>query len=143
MCFTGNVPSKKSLHCANIFLLRMQLCNHEDTQPVNRFKRLKGCLECCKCERMRFHCAFAHLRGGNIVYGVLKTIGVGAGKLLGVRRIFSRISPNVLAKYFGPLFVRIFSETGLRVILGAIFARIFREFAQILMDFAKVFTDFA
>jgi len=39
----------------------------------------------------------------------ITSIGVRAGKFLEVRRIFARISPNLLEK-FGSLFVRLFSH---------------------------------
>jgi len=46
-------------------LVRMQLSNHVATQPVKAFQALQRLcdvytifyLECCKCARMRFHCA--------------------------------------------------------------------------------------
>ena len=53
--------------------------------------------------------------------------------------------PQLARKIFGPLFVHedhILDDLKKSVILGAIFAFIFREFAQIFRDFAKVFTDF-
>ena len=68
-------------------------------------------------------------------------MGVGAGKFLGVRKIFARISPIVPEKFS--------EEESLHVIfsnqttLGPIFARILRKFAQIFRGFAQVFTDFA
>jgi len=36
-----SVPSKKFLHWANVFLVRIQLRTHADTQLVKRFKRWK------------------------------------------------------------------------------------------------------
>ena len=86
--------------------------------------------------------------------------GVGAGKFLGVRKIFARIFPNLpeKQKVFRQLFVRIFSPTRImrtfsemtsnaifskQTTFGAIFVRIFRKFAQILWDFVNTFNDFA
>jgi len=90
------------------------------------------------------------------------TVGVGAGKFLGVQRIFAQISLNLPEKNFGHFLCKYFSwrpyfgwlpKKGLDVILdanfsnqstlGAIFAHVFREFAQIFRDFARVFADFA
>ena len=55
-CVYQAVFSIRKFYIAQICLLvNMQLHNHVNTHPVKRFKRLKGCLECCK--NMRFHCA--------------------------------------------------------------------------------------
>jgi len=57
----NSVPSKKIHTDQKFVLMRTQLRNHVDTQPAKRFKRCKGYAllnsVCCKCARMRFHCA--------------------------------------------------------------------------------------
>jgi len=78
-------------------------------------------------------------------------MGAGAGKFLGVRKILAQNFPNLpkkLQKMSLPT-----QEKSLHVIwspffsnqstMGAIFARIFREFAEIIRGFTKVFTYFA
>jgi len=94
-------------------------------------------------------------------------IGAGAGKFLGVWRIFDRkifgqlvlLSPNKRIPFFEVqlrekvfhtccmLFFQNSAHLGAiflnQTTLGAICARIFRQFAQIFGDFAKVFADFA
>jgi len=98
-----------------------------------------------------------------------RCIGVKAGKSLGVRKIFARISPNLpekfssnfLCEYFLPhsswrLFFGTTSKKGLYVILQVLsaifwnqttlrmmFACMFRALAQIFRVFANIFIDFA
>jgi len=52
----------------------------------------------------------ALLKGGQWRQRCLFIIGVGAGKSLGVRRIFARISPNLPEKFFVQFFLQIFSQ---------------------------------
>jgi len=86
-------------------------------------------------------------------------IGVGAGKFLGVRRLFSQISPNLLEKFLCDLCPQILSREdhenpsfGMFSIkkvfmcvlwtLGAIFwnqTTFATIFAQIFRDFARIF----
>ena len=72
--------------------------------------------------------------------GSKPTIRVGAGKFLGVRRIFARIFPNLSEKLLGHFLCKCFlmktvvgmtSKKSLHVIFGAIFTRIFIEFAMV------------
>ena len=84
---------------------------------------------------------------------MVQHIGVGAGKIFGVRMIFARILPNLLEKLHEKwptkmLFMLFWTP------LGAIFAHIFRHlprfsgilwrfseiFAQISTDFSRIFT---
>jgi len=61
---TNSVPVR-TFYIEQIFVLvRMQFHNHVDAQPVKRIERATRCVydikfECCKCARMRFHCANA------------------------------------------------------------------------------------
>jgi len=94
------------------------------------------------------------------------SIGVGAGKFLSVRRIFSRISPNFSEKRLGRSLCEHFlkqnffwddlQKRGFHMILqklvgifsnqttlGAIFSQIFRDFARIFTDFAQISKYFA
>jgi len=76
---------------------------------------------------------------------VVQHIGVGAGKILGVRMIFARILPNLPKKlhkkvtyksflcYFGCHFCSYFQA----------FAKIFRDFVKVFWDFAQISTDFS
>ena len=61
-------------------------------------------------------------------------IGVGAGKILGVRMIFARILTN-----FPENWAPVFSN---QKMLGAIFAHTFTEFVKVFRDFALMLKDF-
>ena len=95
----------------------------------------------------------------------LFSIGVGAGRFFGVRRISPRISPNLPRKFLCDFCLRVFSHKDHEDVflvwppkkrfscvflqaLGAIFerkqrwghfSRSFRDFAQIFRDFARIF----
>ena len=80
---------------------------------------------------------------------IISPIGLGAGKILGVRRNFAQILPNLLEKYFKKvsshkkLFVSIRAPlVSNQTMLGAIFAQIFREFYKVLRDFSLILEDF-
>ena len=68
-------------------------------------------------------------------------------KIWGLRTIFGRISPNLPETFSGRIFTptkimkTFFGMTSKNATLGAIFDRIFREFAQIFRDFATIFRD--
>ena len=84
-------------------------------------------------------------------------IGVGAGKFLGVRKMYARISPKLPEKLLGHFLCNFHVILGASFSIkahcapllsnqskfGAIYARIFMEFAQIFRDFSKVFRNFA
>jgi len=87
----------------------------------------------------------------------LRITGVGAGKFLGVRRIFARISPKLGQKGFVPTFLPQRDnedhflgwppKKGLHVVLQTLDAMFWNQttlgaiFAQTFRDFAKIFTD--
>jgi len=99
------------------------------------------------------------LCGKEIAVNVSTGIGVGAGKFLGVRRIFARISPNlpemllcnfcpqIFTKDMKTCFFGMIPKKGLTCVflqaLAAIFAWIFRDLTQIVRGFAQIFRDFA
>jgi len=53
--------SLRKFYTKHIFLVRTHSRNHVNTQPVKRCKRCDiytvSNLECCKCARMKLHCA--------------------------------------------------------------------------------------
>ena len=96
------------------------------------------------------------------IFYVRISISVGAGKFLGMRKIFGQIFPNVPEKSLGHFLCEDLMKTLFRMIsnkrsscefarhlfqikhtLGAIFASIFSNFPQIFRDFKNVVTDFA
>ena len=100
--------------------------------------------------------------------GIESVIGVGAGKFLGVRRIFVRISPNLSKQFLCAFSPQIFSHKDhedfflvwppkkvlmcfsatdgchflSQTTLSAIFAQIFSDFDQIFRDFVRIFRVF-
>jgi len=100
----------------------------------------------------------------------MTTIGAGADKFWGVRRIFARIFPNLPEKFLCDFYLQIvshnyhkdlffmwpsqkkvfvyFSANVMGAIFSsqttlALFSRIFMEFVRIFSYFAQIFTDFA
>jgi len=96
------------------------------------------------------------------IFYVRISISVGAGKFLGMRKIFGQIFPNVPEKTLGHFLCEDLMKTLFRMIsnkrsscefgrhlfqikhtLGAIFASISSKFPQIFRDFKNVVTDLA
>ena len=72
---------------------------------------------------------------------MVQHIGVRAGKILGVRMIFSRILPNLPKKLHEKVtYKKKFVVLG---VVGCHFCSYFQAFAKIFKDFVKVFWDFA
>ena len=97
---------------------------------------------------------------------MIRTIGVGASKFLGVRRIFAQIFPKLPEKFWATLPANFFPQRSWRPFfgwpprkvfvcssaktpfygrhfmksnkIGSHFARIFKDFAQIFKDFARI-----